>query len=77
MFNWREFFGLTESCERIYKVVYEKSGGYRQNTLIVSASSTAKAITKFYELAGSGVTNIVEFTEIKYDEGAVKNEEGE
>lgn len=65
--------------EKLYKFVYEKSGHYSWErgpklTLLVTAKNAIRAVNKFYDLAGSGVTNIVEFTEIKYPEGNADNE---
>ena len=58
--------------EKLYKFVYDKSSGYssdRNLTLLVVASSTTDAVKKFYKLTDNKVSNIHEFTEIKYPEG--------
>jgi hypothetical protein len=54
--------------ERLYKVVYhQKSNSYYTKTLLVTGVSAIEAVKQFYKMAGvNDVSDIVEFTEIKF-----------
>jgi hypothetical protein len=59
--------------EKLYKIVY-KTSYYSDDakTLIVVGRDPVHAMKKFYEIVGTSVRDILEFTEIK-----LKNEGGE
>ena len=64
----------TEKKDYLYKIVYERES-IKQNTLVIPANSPVDAMTTFYKMIKGRVTNIVEFTEIKYPGGEVEKEE--
>jgi hypothetical protein len=61
--------------DRVWKFVYESNSYYVRDkkTLLVVAKSLVLATKEFYKIAGSGVSNIVEVTEVRYDEKGVIN----
>lgn len=60
--------------DRIYKFVYRTRNFSDRKTLLVVSKNTTSAIKKFYRIAGAGnVSDILEFTEIKYGNGETED----
>lgn len=71
-------FNCFKKDKKLYKFVYDEPYSANWNlhcgfTLLIAARNAAEAVEKFYKVVNRRVSNITEFTEIKYPEGEVKS----